>query len=172
MLSRDHPFGPDGNWLDTRTTEPTPASRSISLPGTSEPFLCSLRRLWNLDSEMEVDPSRNMAHLSAPEETYCHRVQRWAFTRPLSVPGRCSLMINISFPCKTNSYTSFLPRALLSTVTQRVVCDVEVERRREKWLVENNHNSARHRKNLTAAVRVPRWEVLWQGVCAFLRPDG
>lgn len=61
--------------------------------------------------------------ISAPEETYCHRVQRWAFARPFSVPGRCSLMINISFPCQTNSYTSFLPRALLSTVTRRVVCD-------------------------------------------------
>lgn len=45
---------------------------------------------------------------------------------------------------------------------------VAVERMREKWLVENNHNSARHRKNLTAAVRVPHWEVRLHVVTASL----
>lgn len=109
------------------------------------------------------------------------QTQKWrwipAGTRPISLPqrrrtatgswdeplpvrsGRCSFTINISFPCKTNSYTSFLLWALLLTVTQRVVCDGCRECSREKWLVENNHNSARHRKILTAAVRVPHWEV-------------
>lgn len=107
---------------------PEPLSRPLCLIlflflGHQNLFLCSFWSLWNPDWKVEVDPSRNKAHLSSPKETYCHRVQRWAFACPLSVPGRCSLTINISFPCKTNSYTSFLPQALLLTATRRVVCD-------------------------------------------------